>query len=48
MCCRVELHDYHAYGIEGQIFQNGILLEATRFSVRAWPSDGPNGNAPRF
>jgi len=32
---RVELRDFDPYGVEGQIFQNGILLEGTRFSVRA-------------
>ena len=32
---RVELRDFQPYRVEGQIFQNGILLEGTRFSVRA-------------
>jgi len=32
---RVELRDFQPYGVEGQIFQNGVLLEGTRFSVRA-------------
>jgi hypothetical protein len=32
---RVELRDFHPHGVEGQIFQNGVLLEGTRFSVRA-------------
>ena len=31
---RVELRDFQEYGVEGQIFQNGILLEGTRFSGR--------------
>jgi len=31
---RVELRDFEPYGVEGQIFQNGILLEGTRFTVR--------------
>jgi hypothetical protein len=32
---RVELRDFQPYGVEGQILQNGVLLEATRFTVRA-------------
>src|SRR5262245_13242485 len=33
--CRVELRDFQPYGVEGQILQNNVLLEGTRFSVRA-------------
>ena len=32
---RVELRDFQPYGIETQIFQNGVLLAASRFTVRA-------------
>jgi hypothetical protein len=32
---RVELRDFQPHGVEGQIFQNGVLLEGTRFTVRA-------------
>src|SRR5262245_14579955 len=32
---RVELRDFQPHGGEGLIFQNGILLEGTRFTVRA-------------
>jgi hypothetical protein len=32
---RVELRDFQPYGVEVQILQNGVLLEGTRFSVRA-------------
>ena len=32
--CRVELGDFHSHGIETQIFMNGELLEACRFTVR--------------
>ena len=31
---RVELRDFQPHGVEGQIFQNGVLLEGTRFTVR--------------
>ena len=30
----MELRDFQPYGVEGQIFQNGVRLEGTRFSVR--------------
>jgi hypothetical protein len=32
---RVELRDFQPHGVEAQIFQNGVLLGGTRFSVRA-------------
>ena len=32
---RVELRDYQPNGVETQIFQNGELLAACRFTVRA-------------
>jgi hypothetical protein len=32
---RVELRDFQPYGVEGQILLNGVLLEGTRFTVRA-------------
>lgn len=32
---RVELRDYQPYDVDGQIFQNGLLLEGTRFTLRA-------------
>ena len=32
---RVELRDFQPHGVEAQIFQNGVLLAACRFTVRA-------------
>jgi hypothetical protein len=32
---RVELRDFQPHGIETRIFQNGVLLTACRFTVRA-------------
>jgi hypothetical protein len=32
---RVELRDFQPHGVEGQLLQNGVLLEGMRFSVRA-------------
>jgi hypothetical protein len=32
---RVELRDFQPHGVETQIFQNGVLLTACRFTVRA-------------
>jgi hypothetical protein len=32
---RVELRDFQPHGVETQIFQNGELLAACRFTVRA-------------
>ena len=32
---RAELRDYQPHGVETQIFQNGELLAACRFTVRA-------------
>jgi len=32
---RVELRDFQPHGVETQIFQNGVLLSACRFTVRA-------------
>ena len=31
---RVELRDFQPHGVEGQLLQNGVLLEGTRFTVR--------------